>query len=48
MGGKILDLLQRFMGLLQRWGSGGFGSALSWLALVLLGVGYVICGSAGW
>jgi hypothetical protein len=29
-------------------GSGGFGSALTWLALVLLGVGYVICGRAGW
>jgi hypothetical protein len=28
-------------------GSSGFGSTLTWLALVLLGVGYVICGRAG-
>jgi hypothetical protein len=29
-------------------GSGGFYSSLTWLALELLGVGYVICGRAGW
>jgi hypothetical protein len=29
-------------------GSGGFCSALTWLALVPLGVGYVICGRAEW
>jgi hypothetical protein len=28
-------------------GSGGFCSSLTWLALVLLGVGYAICGSGG-
>jgi hypothetical protein len=48
MGGKILGLLQRFLSLLRRWGGGGFGSALSWLALVLFGMGYVSCGGAGW
>jgi hypothetical protein len=29
-------------------GSGGFGLALSRLVLVLFGMGYVICGRAGW
>jgi hypothetical protein len=29
-------------------GSDGFCSAFTWFALVLLGVGYVICGRAGW
>jgi hypothetical protein len=28
-------------------GGGGLVSVLTWLALVLLGVGYVICGSMG-
>jgi hypothetical protein len=46
VGGKILGLLRRFLGLLERWGGSGFGSALSWL--VLFGVGYVICGRGGW
>jgi hypothetical protein len=29
-------------------GGGGLVSVLTWLALVLLGVGYVICGTTGW
>jgi hypothetical protein len=28
-------------------GGGGFGSFLTWLVLVFLGVGYVICSAAG-
>jgi hypothetical protein len=41
MGGEILGLLQGFLSLLRRW-------RWVWLALVLLGVGYVICGRAWW
>jgi hypothetical protein len=29
-------------------GNGRFGSALTWLVLVLFGAGYVICGRVGW
>jgi hypothetical protein len=47
VSGEGLELLRRFLGLLREWRWGGFGSFLTWLLLVLLGVGYVICGVVG-
>jgi hypothetical protein len=47
MGGKILILLRRFLSLLWRWGWQWAWFGLSWLALVLFGMGCVICGRAG-
>jgi hypothetical protein len=39
MGEKVFGLLRRFLDLWRRWWWGGLVSVLTWLALVLLGVG---------
>jgi hypothetical protein len=47
MNGEVIGLLWRFLNLLRRWSRVGFGSVLTWLALVLFCVWYVICSTAG-
>jgi hypothetical protein len=46
--GKILVCCRDSYACYRGGGGGGFGSALSWLVLLLLDMGYVICGRAEW
>jgi hypothetical protein len=46
--GKFLGCCEGSCACCGGGGSGGFCSTLTWLALVPLGAGYVICGIAGW